>query len=288
MASSILLSTSIVALPVSARGLLESWRSLAAGLGGVALDPRLPPELCAELLPALRRAGLRCPELGHAWPAAGPSPVSADRSERRAAREQLEETLSAAERGAVRRVLLAPCSLPLEPARVQLARSFGRGEPLALDALSPARAALAAVALDGLASVLEPCLRRAEAQDQRLVLPWPAPWPHAFPNAAEVDALGAILAGSPLAACRALDWVDVARALDPEREAERCSTALACVRVADSCGLSQRLPLGGGEGSWREQLRELGDEEAERVLTFAPATCAAEVARSLELLEAST
>lgn len=285
MTSTTLLSTSLVPLPATASGLLESWRSLAAGLGGMALDPRLPPGLCSELLVQVRRAGLRCPELGHAWPTAGPSPVSADRSERRAAQQTLEETLAAAERGEVRRVLLAPCALPLRPARVELARAFARGEPLALDDLSPARAALATAARSGLASVLEPCLRRAEAQDLRLVLPWPAPWPHAFPDAAEVEALGATLAGSPLEACRALDWVDVARALDPERE-PRCDVPLACVRVADSCGLSQRLPLGAGEGSWRGQLQELGAGEVDRVLTFAPSTNASEVARSLALLEA--
>ena len=287
-----LLSTAICPLPATATGLLERWRELSAGLGGIALDPRIPADTRGELLALARRGGLRCPEISHLGGSGDgrPSPCSTDRNERRAARASLEQTLVAAASGEVQRVLLTPTALPLRPERPAVARAFARGEPLEHEALDEARGSVAGAALDGLASVLEPCLLRAEAQTLTLVLPWPAPWPHAFPDAAEVAALCTIFEGAPLAGCLCLDWVDVWRALRPEREPPRSAgPRLACLRVADACGLSQRLPLGTGEGSWREQLDALGAsvDGVDRVLTFRPETRPEDVERSLALLEQS-
>jgi hypothetical protein len=289
----VLLSTSVCPLPAPAAAVLERCQELAEGVAGLAFDPRLSSTVRDELLTLARAEHLACFELGHpagAGTGSLPSPGSRDRAERLAARRALEETLVCAHRHGVRRVLLPPASLPLLPERSSLARRFARGEALGLEAIDQARAALAPAALDAECTVLEPCLRVAEALDLRLAIPWPAPWPHAFPDASELERLLAIFEGAPLAGCLCLDWAAVHRTLRGSEAAASLPALLtparlASLRVADACGLSQRLPLGAGEGGWRELLAELGEGElADRVLSFRPDTTAAEVARSLELL----
>ncbi len=280
----VLLSTSIGALPSGAGALIERLQGLGAA-DGIALDPRLAPELRRAVLAAALRARVPCPELSH--PGAGlPSPVSQDRGERRAARAALELTLDLAARGACARVLLPPALLPLRPERAELARCFARGEPLDLEGIDELRRELSAPARSALASVLEPCLRRAQDLGLWLVLPLPAPWPHAFPDGDELAQLAASFAGAPLAGCLCLDWIEVLRALRPEQEPPAPTLPIASLRVADACGLSQRLPLGAGEGRWRAQLDALGAEAraADRVLTLRPDVTAGEVASSLAAL----
>jgi len=262
--------------------LLARWQALAAErVDALALDARLPLEGCRAVLQALRGSRIACVEIPYRPRASGPSPLSADRHERRAAQEELLQTLVVAAEHGVARVVLHPASLPLPTGTDLLRERFARGSSLDLEALLEERAVVARAACDHLCMVLDGVLRAAESAGTTLAFLTPSPWPQQSPNASEVERLRAVFGGGRHGVVFATDRAHVARLLDSHDSGdigEACA-----VRLADACGLRGQLPLDSGEADWRAGLAQVRAPSADLVVTISPAARPAEVEHSLEL-----
>jgi sugar phosphate isomerase/epimerase len=263
--SQIACSTALCPLPAVPGQILACWEGLAqaAGIGAMAIDPRLSPRQQQEVLREGRARGIPCCELAH--PRLGPgglpaaSPASSDRAERAAARAQLLDTVQRAAGAGVERVVLPPAILELSLSQAALARRFALGLGLApeLEQLEQERAERGRAAIDALCLVLDPVLRRLDALGGTLLLQVPAPWPHQLPGSEEAAALAGLFGGAPLGTCHATDWAHVAASLGVEARGSEA----AVLRLADACGLSTMLPVGTGEIDWPAALAALGGEE---------------------------
>lgn len=297
--SQIIGSTSI-ALPAflaaGAPALLDHWEQLCSGLvDALSIDARNNPRQQKMLLESCRTRGIRCVELTHPLVSAPGRPAAAaaslDPHERRAAVQQLEQTLALGVEHEVRRVVLLPTALALRPDPDQVAQIYAAGAAPAaeLEDLREQRRGRAPRLLDGLCLALEPALRRAEELETSLILPWPAPWPHLLPDEDEVAQLVTIFEGAPLGLALCSDWCHVRGALAPELGgAPRAFEApLISVRLADACGLIAMLPPGTGEIAWPGPLAGLGArlEGLDLVLTVGPGPSRTELQASRELVE---
>ena len=268
--------------------MLERWRELGGErVAAIALDARLPPELQAELLPLALQAGLACVEVAHpirGWQRRrAASPISADRGEREAAVLQLQATAQLAAEAGARRVLLFAGRLPLSSSRDDLAHRFALGRP-ALAGLTEERTALAGPALDHLCMVLDEVLPLCAALSLSLELSLPAAWPDQMPDVREAESLLEVFRGAPLGACFGSDWAEVAGALAGTEPIEaRRTPGLGCLRLADACGLRQRLAPGVGEVRFERVLAGTG--ELDQVLAPGPDVWPAEVAAAVDLLD---
>ncbi|MBK8481840.1 MAG: hypothetical protein IPL40_11770 [Proteobacteria bacterium] len=216
MPARLALSTTVCSLPGPPQVLLDRWRSLRATHPlALALDPRLPPPVMRELLARSRAQGIGCVELAHplgsaeGYPMA--SPLGAERSERRAATQQLLDTLRLAAEHEVPRLVLHPWNLTLRRDPDALRQRFAAGRALPLAELNEQRTDAAPRALDGLLGCLDPLLERAAHEGITIALLTPAIWPQQLPTEAELLALRAELAGAPLEALPASDWEHAAQ-----------------------------------------------------------------------------
>ncbi|MBK6847895.1 MAG: hypothetical protein IPG96_10275 [Proteobacteria bacterium] len=212
------LSTSVCRVPGPPQVLLDRWLTLrAAHPLALALDARLPPPVMRELLALARVRGLSCASVAHPLGDAQghrmASAIGQERGERRAATQQLLETLRLAVEHEVARVVLQPWQLALRLDPSTLRDRFARGRLLPLSELAAQRADVAPAALDRLLSCLDPLLDRAAQEGVTIAMLTPAIWPHQLPTEGELARLRVELAGAPLEALPARDWQHAAATL---------------------------------------------------------------------------
>ncbi len=283
------LSTAICSLPQDSAGILRSWEEKSQGrIPSLAIDSRLSLALQADVLQLSSRRGLICAEITHSFtgefgrPAA--SIVSADRDELRHARAQIIATLELAHRFEVHRVILSPGRINLKMSESDLRRRFLLGLEWENEPLLQERHSLAVEALDHLCLVLDPVLAAAEKYDLQIVWLSPTFFLHQIPGPNEVRQLLEIFAGSPISICFCTDWAQLAKMLQTGSLDHLTQSKFSCLRLADACGITGRLPLGRGEIIWPETLKAIHSAR-DHVLTFHSGTTEQELMHSLTFYE---
>ena len=132
--------------------------------------------------------------------------------------------------------------------------------------------------------MLDELLPRCAALSLSLVLPVPAAWPDQLPDLDEARRLLQLFRGAPLQTCFGSDWAFLAAALRrTEPAVAKATPALACLRLADACGLRPRRAPGVGEVRFEQVLA--GVAEIDQVIAPGPEVWPDEVARAVDLLD---